>query len=121
MLSPAFTGGAVGEVEMAMDQQRFEELVAKRDERGLTREEADELGRLLAERGGEPYANADDIREDEEEIPTAWQNPKLDEQAAAELEEQGPEQEPGKRDAPDSGAGAQKGALPGTGPQPDEP
>ncbi|MGH2723782.1 MAG: hypothetical protein ACRDI0_05870 [Actinomycetota bacterium] len=104
-----------------MDQQRLEELVAKRDAEGLTREEADELGKLLAEQAGEPYANADDLRGDEEEIPAAWQNPKLEEQAAGELEEQRPGQEPGKRDAPDSGAGAQKGSLPGTGPQPDEP
>lgn len=104
-----------------MDQQRLEDLVKKRDERGLTREEADELGRLLAERAGEPYANADDVRQDDEDLPAAWENPRLEEEGAQELEEQGPEQEPGKRDAPDSGAGAQKGALPGSGPQPDQP
>jgi len=104
-----------------MDQQRLEELVAKRDAEGLTREEADELGRLLAEQAGEPYANADDLRQDGDEAPAAWQNPKLEERAAAELEEQGPQQEPGKRDAPDSGAAAQKGAPPGSGPRPDEP
>lgn len=104
-----------------MDQQRLEELVAKRDAEGLTREEADELGRLLAEQAGEPYGNADDLHEDGDETPAAWQNPKLEERAATELEEQGPQQEPGKRDAPDSGAAAQKGALPGSGPRPDEP
>lgn len=39
---------------------RYEELIAKRDGEGLNDEEADELGKLMAEREGEPYANADD-------------------------------------------------------------
>jgi hypothetical protein len=43
-----------------MDQARYEELVRKRETVGLTREEADELGRFIAEREGLPYSNADD-------------------------------------------------------------
>ena len=40
---------------------RYEELLEKRDTAGLTDQEADELGRLIAEREGRAYANADDI------------------------------------------------------------
>jgi len=39
---------------------RYQELVDKRDGPGLTDEEADELGRLMAERKGREYGNADD-------------------------------------------------------------
>ncbi len=39
---------------------RYEDLTAKRDSEGLTDDEADELGRLIAEREGKPYSNADD-------------------------------------------------------------
>jgi hypothetical protein len=39
--------------------RRFDELTEKRDREGLSREEADELGRMYAEREGKPYANAD--------------------------------------------------------------
>jgi hypothetical protein len=42
-----------------MDQARYEELVRKRDTVGLTREEADELGRLMAEKEGRTYSSAD--------------------------------------------------------------
>ena len=42
------------------DLNRYEELLAKRDSEGLTREEADALGKLIAEREGRPYSNADD-------------------------------------------------------------
>ncbi len=45
---------------------RYQELVKKRDGEGLTDEEADELGRLMAERQGEEYANADDPPEEVE-------------------------------------------------------
>jgi hypothetical protein len=38
---------------------RFEDLIAKRDSEGLTDNEADELGRLIAEQEGKPYSNAD--------------------------------------------------------------
>jgi hypothetical protein len=36
----------------------MEQLKAKRKERGLTDEEADELGRLYAEAAGKPYSNS---------------------------------------------------------------
>jgi hypothetical protein len=44
-----------------MDDQRYQELVQKRDGEGLTEEEANELGRLMAEKEGraEDYGNAD--------------------------------------------------------------
>lgn len=42
-----------------MDQKRYEELVRKRETVGLTREEADELGRFIAEIEGRTYGNAD--------------------------------------------------------------
>jgi hypothetical protein len=51
-----------------MDQHRFDELSSKRRVNGLTREEADELGRMMAEREGKPYSNADD-RADTETLP----------------------------------------------------
>jgi hypothetical protein len=43
-----------------MDDQRYEELTRKREESGLTVEEANELGRLIAEKEGrgQEYANA---------------------------------------------------------------
>lgn len=44
-----------------MDQARHEELIRKRDSVGLSREEADELGRLMAEAEGETYRNADSV------------------------------------------------------------
>lgn len=43
----------------AVDDQRFDELQRKRDTAGLSAEEADELGRMMAEREGKPYSNAD--------------------------------------------------------------
>ena len=42
-----------------MDTQRLEELEKKRFDVGLTHEEANELGRLLAERDGKQYSNAE--------------------------------------------------------------
>jgi len=41
-----------------MDDQRFRELENKRDTEGLSDQEADELGRMIAEREGRAYANA---------------------------------------------------------------
>jgi len=38
---------------------RYEDLTAKRDSEGLTEDEANELGRLMADREGKPYGNAD--------------------------------------------------------------
>ena len=57
-----------------MDKKRFEELSTKRFKGGLTREEADELGRLMAEKEGEPYSNADD-REHPERLPEEGREP----------------------------------------------
>ena len=48
-----------------MDAQRFQELARKRDGEGLSDEEANELGRLIAEREGKPYRNASDIHPDD--------------------------------------------------------
>lgn len=50
-----------------MDTTRYEELTAKRDELGLTDEEADELGRMVAELEGSAYGNADTMRAEEAE------------------------------------------------------
>jgi hypothetical protein len=50
-----------------MNQARFEELKSKAEsEVGLSREEADELGKLYAEERGDAYANADDVNLDAE-------------------------------------------------------
>ena len=43
-----------------MDEARYRELTEKRDGVGLTDEEADELGRLLAEKSGETYGGAEE-------------------------------------------------------------
>jgi hypothetical protein len=44
------------------DQVRYEELLKKRGEVGLSDKEADELGRILAEMEGKPYANAQSLK-----------------------------------------------------------
>jgi hypothetical protein len=54
-----------------VDEQRFEELSRKRFEEGLTDEEADELGRMMAEREGKPYRSAED-RPSADDQPMAW-------------------------------------------------
>jgi hypothetical protein len=41
-----------------VDDRRFQELAEKRDTSGLTNDEANELGRMIAERDGQPYSNA---------------------------------------------------------------
>jgi hypothetical protein len=45
---------------------RYEELTRKRDGSGLTKDEADELGKLMAGRRDEPYGNAQRPPEDVE-------------------------------------------------------
>ena len=45
---------------------RYEDLTKKRDDTGLTKDEADELGKLMAERRGQPHGTADDPPEDVE-------------------------------------------------------
>jgi hypothetical protein len=50
-----------------MDEARFQELLRKRETQGLSDDEADELGRMFAEREGGTYSNAsgrDDARSD---------------------------------------------------------
>jgi hypothetical protein len=53
-----------GSKEGSMDQARFDELNRKRYLDGLTDEEADELGRLMAEREGKPYQSAEEFHEE---------------------------------------------------------
>ncbi len=76
-----------------MDENRFEELTRKRDTSGLTDEEADELGRMIAERDGVPYANAS--RRDHPETETDEEQP----YSEAEVEEL--KQHPEVRDSPE--------------------
>jgi hypothetical protein len=45
-----------------MDTTRYEALTVKRDDVGLTDEEADELGKMVAELEGRAYENADTLR-----------------------------------------------------------
>ena len=70
-----------------MDQARFEELEKKKTEEGLSDEEANELGRLYAEKEGEPYSNAD-MQPPEEETPEAWKA-EAEEQEVKDREERG--------------------------------
>jgi hypothetical protein len=74
-----------------MDQHRFEELKEKRFSEGLTDEEADELGRMMAEAEGKPYSSHED-REGLDEEPQAW------DEAAKQGEESG--QDPTATPAP---------------------
>jgi len=48
-----------------VDERRMRVLEEERDEHGLSDEEADELGRLLAERNGRAFGNADSISPDD--------------------------------------------------------
>lgn len=70
-----------------MDRQRLEELKRKRFEDGLSDEEANELGRLMAEEEGKPYGNAR-MRGGPDEVPDAWKDEDQDLRAKEE-EEQG--------------------------------
>ena len=67
-----------------MDDERFEELKRKRREEGLTDEEANELGRMFAEREGKPYAHAE--QEVEEDLPEAWKDDEVPAEAPPEKE-----------------------------------
>jgi len=73
-----------------MDERRYEELKAKRFDQGLTDEEADELGRMMAEEEGKPYGNADGRPHPDAE-PEAWKA--VEERVKAE-EERGDEPAP---------------------------
>jgi hypothetical protein len=48
-----------------MDTTRYEALTVKRDDVGLTDEEADELGKMVAELEGRAYENTDTLRASE--------------------------------------------------------
>jgi hypothetical protein len=50
-----------------MGEERKRELEKKRFDDGLTHEEANELGRMMAEAEGKPYASHDDRPEGDEE------------------------------------------------------
>lgn len=50
-----------------MDEERKRELEKKRFDEGLSHEEAHELGRMMAEAEGRPYASHDDRPEGDEE------------------------------------------------------
>jgi hypothetical protein len=80
------------EAGTAMNQQRFQELVRKGDGTGLTDDEADELGRMIAERDGKPYANASDIHPD---------GPRQDGVTAAEEVEAAEREEAGEEATPE--------------------
>jgi hypothetical protein len=70
-----------------MDDERFAELERKRDSEGLTDDEADELGRLMAEREGKPYSNADAVPSSDS-TPMAWEEEmKREEEEADEVGE----------------------------------
>jgi hypothetical protein len=51
----------------SMGEDRYHQLIEKRDGPGLSDEEADELGRLIAEKEGQPYGGAD-ARSHEQEL-----------------------------------------------------
>jgi hypothetical protein len=51
--------------DAAMNETRFDELTTKRDDVGLTDGEADELGKMMAERDGAVYENADILKGEE--------------------------------------------------------
>jgi hypothetical protein len=57
-----------------MDEQRFQTLLKKRDETGLNDEEADELGKMFAEREGGDYSNAEMTNADEPDEDAAEMN-----------------------------------------------
>ena len=62
-----------------MATSRFDELERKRDDVGLTDDEANELGRLMAERAGRPYGNAE-TRVHHDAGPHAWKAAERDRQ-----------------------------------------
>jgi hypothetical protein len=44
-----------------MDDLRYQELIDKRDQVGLSNAEASELGRMIAEQMGKPYRGPEDL------------------------------------------------------------
>jgi len=67
-----------------MDEERYQELVRKRNRVGLSDQEASELGRMIAERMGKPYRGPKDIQPHHAEPNGA--TPAAREEAAAERE-----------------------------------
>jgi hypothetical protein len=57
-----------------MDEKRFDELSRKRFQGGLSHDEADELGRMMAEKEGEHHSNADE-REHPERVRSDGREP----------------------------------------------
>jgi hypothetical protein len=51
-----------------MDEKRWQELIHKRDTEGLTDQEANELGKMMAEREGKPYGNAAQVEHPEVDL-----------------------------------------------------
>jgi hypothetical protein len=74
-----------------MEEQRYQELLRKRDQAGLSDDEASELGRMIANRQGKPYRGPKDIDPDDAEPQEV--TPVVREEAT-EREEAGEEPEP---------------------------
>ncbi|HEY1330248.1 MAG TPA: hypothetical protein VGH10_02100 [Actinomycetota bacterium] len=55
-----------------MDEARYQELIAKRDGPGLTNDEANELGKLMAEQAGAKYSHAHPVGEEPTEETEDW-------------------------------------------------
>ena len=69
-----------------MEGDRFAELKAKAAAEGLTDAEAAELGRLYAERGGEPYHDAGSARDGDAGAEDQESQERRERDAAAEAE-----------------------------------
>jgi hypothetical protein len=100
-----------------MDEGRFKELSEKRFDSGLTDEEAEELGRMIAEREGKPYHNADDLH-GEEEQPEAW---KAEEERVKQETEAGEGERIDTTEEPDEGHQPEETRAVGTERQPVAP
>jgi hypothetical protein len=59
-----------------VDEERLAELERKRGDQGLTDDEANELGRLIAAKEGRPYSNAQ-VREHPDSVPSPESAPTL--------------------------------------------
>jgi hypothetical protein len=98
-----------------MDEERFRELDRKRHEEGLSHEEANELGRMLAERENKPYENADG-NIDRDDTPRAWEEAAKQEEESGELPEgDSPDEEKQPEDDRPAGRPAGSGYVPPKG------
>lgn len=67
-----------------MSADRYQQLIEKRDSTGLSEEETEELGRLMAEREGKEYeGSADDPPEDVELRRASVPEQEIEEQVAS--------------------------------------